>query len=139
MELYIPAKNFASQYPEWGKWQMSDFKALPATTQLKQAGALLFVEGKVNDLQALKDRAGFTAGVTDGKEFGVTVWLPLDGTKVPQFECGCPEGHNEKTCVHALALMAALVYLFHEQNFIPLSPLLDNVNNLARQIDRSKK
>ncbi|MFO8027167.1 MAG: DEAD/DEAH box helicase [Opitutales bacterium] len=137
MALYVPTENFASQYPEWGRWHWLNFKKLPGPSDHKQAGALLFVEGKVSDLEALDDRAGFTAGVSDGRVYGVSAWLTEDGDENPRFECGCPKGRDESPCPHALALLAALVYLFHEHNFIPLAPLQDNVNALAKQIDRS--
>lgn len=137
MDLYVPSENFASQYPEWGRWHWVNYKKLPAPADRKQAGALLFVEGKVNDLKALSDRLGFAAGVSDGTEYGVSVWLPKGGGDSPRFECGCPSGRGASPCPHALALLATLIYLFHEHNFIPLSPLLSNVNALAKQIDRS--
>jgi superfamily II DNA or RNA helicase len=137
MDLYVPTENFASQYPEWGRWHWLNYKNLPAPADRKQAGALFFVEGKVNDLKPLDDRAGFSAGVEDGKEFGVSIWLSEEDGERPRFECGCPKGREKSPCPHALALLATLVYLFHEHNFIPLAPLLDNVNKLAKQIDRS--
>lgn len=137
MDLYVPAENFASQYPEWGRWHWLYFKALPGPSSLKQEGALLFVEGKVSDLKPLNNRAGFAAGVSDRKDYGVSVWLTEDNGETPHFECGCPKGRYKSPCPHVLALLSALVYLFHEHNFIPLAPLLDNVNALAKQIDRS--
>ncbi|MFU8847569.1 MAG: DEAD/DEAH box helicase [Opitutales bacterium] len=137
MALYIPAENFASQYPEWGRWHWRNFNKLPGSADTKQQGALLFVEGKVSDLKSVENGRGFSAGVSDGREYGASAWLPEDGSEIPNFECGCPKGREEQPCSHKFALLAALVYLFHEHNFIPLSPLLDNVNELAKQIDRS--
>lgn len=138
MELYIPRDSFASQYPEWGAWPWSNFKKLPLPGETKTGGALLFVEGKINELCPLQDQPGFEARVTDDKDCGTSVWL-TDDPLAPGFDCGCIRGRDGKPCVHAAGLIAALVYLFHEHNFIPLSPLLENVNALAADIDRSSR
>jgi len=97
---------------------------------------MLFVEGAVSELRAFSDRSGFEARVTDGKAYGVSVWLTGDPL-APGFECGCAEGRADTPCAHVMALLAALVYLFHEHNFVSLSPLLDNVNRMAAAIDGS--
>ena len=138
MELYIPQESFASQYPQWGSWNQLNFKALPGPPDRKTNGALLFVEGQVDSLAPLDNRPGFEARVSDGKPYGTSVWL-TDDPQAPGFDCGCLDGSGDEPCVHALALLAALVYLFREHNFIPLSPILDNVNALAAGIDRSKR
>ncbi|MFP4673975.1 MAG: DEAD/DEAH box helicase [Opitutales bacterium] len=138
MELYVPEVNFASLYPEWSRWDGSNYKAIATTNKHKEAGAMFFVDGCVSELRPLPERPGFEACVTDGKAYGVSVWL-TDDPRAPGFECGCAEGRADTPCSHVMALLAALVYLFHEQNFLPLSPLLGNVNQLAAAIDDSKK
>lgn len=139
MNLYIPTENLASQYPDWGKWKPIHFQKIPCSRELRQEGALLFVEGKVSELEPLRNDAGFEARVEDGKSYGVAVRLDAANWPTPHLECGCPKGSKSRPCRHTLALLAGLVYLFHEHNFIPLSPLLDNVNALAAAIDRAPK
>ncbi|MFW5874263.1 MAG: SNF2-related protein [Verrucomicrobiota bacterium] len=137
MDFYVPKESFSSQYPDWGRWHWLNFKALRTPPERKVDGPLLFTEGQVNELRPLPDRPGFKARVTDGKTYRTTVWLTEDPV-APDFKCGCGI-RDEAPCVHVMALLAALVYLFHEHNFIPLSPLLDNVNRLAADIDRSSR
>ncbi|MFP4259673.1 MAG: DEAD/DEAH box helicase [Opitutales bacterium] len=139
MQSYIPNESFASQYAEWGELPPDFFKRLPASEKMKQGGALLFTEGHVSDLKPLKERMGFAAGVSDeGKTYGTAVWVE-PGTETPAFECGCARPDKAKLCPHVIALLAALDYLFHERNSIPLSPLTENVEHLARQIDQSSR
>lgn len=64
MDLYIPENSFASQYPEWAAWHWSNYKRIRTNPARKTDGALLFVEGKVDQLTPLKDRSGFEARVT---------------------------------------------------------------------------
>ena len=138
MQSYIPEESFLSQYPDWAGLPMEYFKCLPASRNLKQTGALLFIEGQVTEFKSLRDRHGFIARVKDRKTYGTSVWVE-PGTKSPAFDCGCSRPNKTALCTHALAVLAALDYLFHEHNFLPLSPLTDNVKRLAAQIDRSSK
>jgi len=138
MEIYVPQESLGSQYPEWARWHYLNFKKLRPSAGTKQNGALLFVEGRIDDLAPLDDRPGFEARVTDGKAYGTAVWL-TDDPLAPAFDCGCGADAEGSPCVHAMGLLAALVYLFHEKTFISLSPILDNVNALAAGIDRSRR
>jgi len=138
MQSYIPEESFLSQYLDWGRLPMDCFKRLPASRDLKQSGALLFIEGQVTELEPLPDRPGFEACVEDGKTYGTTVWIE-PGEESPAFDCGCARTDKAALCTHALAVLAALDYLFHERNFLPLSPLSDNVERLASGIDQSWK
>lgn len=138
MDLYIPDESFIEQYPEWGAWDWSEYKNLPSDPAIKTEGALLFVEGKVDQLSPSDDGLRFESRVTDeAKAYATSTWL-IDSTSQPKFECGCPAGRAATPCVHAMALLATLIYLFHEHNFIPLSPILNKVNALAASIDHSK-
>jgi len=139
MQSYVPDESFVSQYPEWAELPPDFFKRLPASREMKQEGALLFIEGQVSDLKPLPDRAGFAAGVTDaGKTYGTAVWVE-PGAETPAFDCGCARPDKAKLCPHVIALLAALDYLFHERNSLPLSPLTENVEQLALQIDQSSR
>jgi len=138
MQCYVPEESFISQYPGWGGLPLDYFKRLPVPRGLKQDGALLFIEGKVTDLKPLPDQFGFEAAVEDGKIYGTRVWVEPGGDS-PSFDCGCARTDKAALCTHALAVLAALDYLFREHNFLSLAPLTENVGRLAAGIDQCGK
>ena len=138
VQSYIPTESFLSQYPAWNGWQANSYRKLPATRDVRQEGALLFLEGKITELTALEGRQGFEARVEDGRAYGSSVWMEGDGGSVA-YECGCARPRKEALCRQSLAVFAAIDYLFFERNHLPLSPLSDHVAKLAAGIDRSGK
>jgi len=98
-------------------------------------GALLFVDGRITSLRFLKKETGFEAMLQDGEPRTATAQMQKDGN--PTWQCGCRNKSVKEPCQHVVAVLAALSYIFHEYNFLNLSPIQPNVNLLAKCIDSS--
>jgi hypothetical protein len=93
---------------------------------------MLFVDGRVTHISHLKEKAGFQVNVRADKEYS----LPLKKLqhKTPTWQCECDQGNKAAPCQHVVAALAAMAYIFHEYNFINLSPIQANVNLLIKSI-----
>ncbi|WPJ96966.1 DEAD/DEAH box helicase [Coraliomargarita algicola] len=136
MESYRPNQAFELQYPEWNDWHATTLKEISAPKTLEQ-GCMLFVDGQVSGLKPQPDQKGFEARVRADKEYTLTLQrLP---NKNPTWQCECNRGNKAAPCEHTVATLAALAYIFHQYNFINLSPIQANIDLLARSIDLSSK
>ena len=134
MESYLPSQAFKLQYPEWFAWPPKALRGMVDGETLSK-GALLFVDGRITSLRFLKKETGFEAMLQDGEPRTATAQMQKDGN--PTWQCGCRNKSVKEPCQHVVAVLAALSYIFHEYNFLNLSPIQPNVNLLAKCIDSS--